>query len=125
MMTGRITADAEAALWLEIQNPGNDKQQISVEAIIDTGFNGALTLPPERIEALGLPEAGEDQVQLGDGSLITVRTFEAVVFFDERPRRLSVEEALTVPLVGTELLWGYGLRVDFETGGRVEVRALP
>ena len=125
MTTGRITADAEAVLSLSVRNPGEANREARFEAVIDTGFNGALTLPAGKIERLGLPEAGEDQVVLGDGRVVTMPTFEALVRFGETTHRFSVEQAPTEPLVGTELLWGYGLRVDFEPGGRVEMEALP
>lgn len=139
MTTGRITAEGEAALYLTAQRPdasGEEQERVRFEAIIDTGFNGALTLPSEQIEAMGLPRVGAvsaservllgctDQVQLGDGSLVDVRLFEAVIMFEGRPYSLLIEEAPTVPLIGTKLLWGCGLRVDFEVGGRVEVEAL-
>jgi predicted aspartyl protease len=38
-----------------------------VEAIIDTAFNGALTLPSKQINALGLPLAGQEPVTMADG----------------------------------------------------------
>ncbi len=40
-----------------------------MEAIIDTGFNGFLTLPPALVAALGLPWLCRQQGQLADGSV--------------------------------------------------------
>ena len=128
MTTGRITEEGEAAIHLTVRRPGaggeGQQRHVRLEAVIDTGFNGALTLPSEQIEELGLPHVGSDQVQLGDGSLVDVELFGAVIVFEERQHGLLVEQAPTVPLIGTKLLWEYGLRIDFETGGRVEVEAL-
>ena len=127
MTTGRITSEGEAALPLTVRRPGRGRQGPSVrlEAVIDTGFDGALTLPLAQIETLRLPHVGSDQVQLGDGSLVDVQLFRAVIVFEKRRRGLLVERAPTVPLMGTSLLWEYRLRVDFEPGGRVQVEALP
>ena len=64
MTTGFFTADREPALSLEIRGPDGE---LSFDAVIDTGFNGALTLPQEWIDALGLPRSGEQNVSLADG----------------------------------------------------------
>ena len=86
---------------------------------------GRITADAEAVLSLSVRNPGEDQVVLGDGRVVTMPTFEALVRFGETTRRFSVEQAPTEPLVGTELLWGYGLRVDSEPGGRVEMEALP
>src|SRR5207302_3254527 len=52
MMTGIVNADLEPLLRLTVQDAGG--QPHDVEAVIDTGFNGFLTLPPALIAALGL-----------------------------------------------------------------------
>jgi clan AA aspartic protease len=125
MTSGRITEEGEAAVHVTVRHPDEDSQRHArFEAVIDTGFNGALTLPRRQIEARGLRHIGADQVQLGDGSLVDVELFGAVIIIEERERELLIEQAPTVPLIGTKLLWAYGLRIDFEVGGRVEVEAL-
>ncbi len=43
MTTGFITPDQEPALRLEVVGPEGAR---SFEAIIDTGFNGGLAIPP-------------------------------------------------------------------------------
>ena len=66
MTTGFFTADGEPALALEVRGLEGSR---SVEAVIDTGYNGGLTLPPDWIEAMGLREFGEENVILADGRL--------------------------------------------------------
>ncbi len=43
MMRGFISGDREAVLRLRVRGPGGREE--TVEAVIDTGFNGYLTLP--------------------------------------------------------------------------------
>ncbi len=66
MITGVVTASWEAIIPLVLQSPAGDEYPL--EAIIDTGFNGALTLPPALIAAAGLPLTGIDYATLADGT---------------------------------------------------------
>lgn len=48
---------------------GNSNRQLqAIDAVIDTGFNGFLSLPSTIITTLNLPWSGSDVVSLGDGS---------------------------------------------------------
>jgi predicted aspartyl protease len=51
MTTGAVNARLEAVLELTVQS--RESQQ-EIEAVIDTGFNGFLTLPPTIINMLSL-----------------------------------------------------------------------
>ena len=53
MMTGTVNADLEPLLKLTVRDARG--QSHDVEVVMDTGFNGFLTLPPALIAALGLP----------------------------------------------------------------------
>jgi predicted aspartyl protease len=53
MMTGVVSAALEATLRLSVEDTLGQAHE--VEAILDTGFNGFLTLPAALIGALGLP----------------------------------------------------------------------
>lgn len=44
MMTGYVNAKHVALMSLIVLGPS--RRELEIEAIIDTGFNGALTLPP-------------------------------------------------------------------------------
>jgi hypothetical protein len=49
--------------------------------------------------------------------------YTGYVLLDENAHQASVAEAPT-PLVGTSLLWGFSLDVEFTTNGVVEVEPL-
>ncbi len=122
MTTGFFTADREPALSLEIRGPDGAQ---SFDAVIDTGYNGALTLPPDWIDALGLTQSGEESVSLADGRVIVVPMYVGYVLLDEQAYEVDVAKAQTDPLAGTALLWGFSLHVEFEAHGLVEVDPLP
>ena len=122
MIPGFFTADREPALSLEIRGPDGAQ---SFDAVIDTGYNGALTLPPDWIDALGLPQSGEERVSLADGRVIVVPMYVGSVILDHQAYEVDIAKAKTDPLAGTALLWGFSLYIEFEANGRVEVERLP
>jgi hypothetical protein len=67
MMMGRVTALREATLRLTVIGPDHGQQ--AVDAVLDTGFNGFLTLPSHVVHALRLPFVGHRRATLGDGSI--------------------------------------------------------
>ena len=66
MMQGVVNQRCEATLPLVVGNAIGQRQVI--DAVIDTGFNGFLTLPSSIITSLDLPWNASDIVTLGDGS---------------------------------------------------------
>jgi clan AA aspartic protease len=123
MITGRMNADLEAIIRLTVRGPAGQQQKI--KAVIDTGFDGWLTLPPALITALGLPWRRRGRAILADGSDTFFDVYEATVVWDRRRQRISVDEADTTPLVGTGLLNGHELKIQVRPGGKVTIRRLP
>ena len=122
MTTGFFTSANEPALPLEVRGPDGAR---SFDAIIDTGFNGALTLPPDWILPLGLPQAGQEPVTLADGREVTTALYDAHLILDDEAYSITIAEAPTTPLLGTDLLWGFSLFIEFQAGGAVDVESLP
>ena len=77
MITGSINTSLEATLRLTVRGPLGRRGRIA--AVIDTGFNGQLTLPLNMITELELPWVQSDEVELGDGSLTECDFYAAVV----------------------------------------------
>jgi clan AA aspartic protease len=122
MISGVVTPQREAIVHLAVRDrAGNERD---VEAIIDTGFDGSLTLPPSVIAALGLTWRRRGRALLADGSDSICDIFEATVVWDAVPRRISVDAADIKPLIGMSLLDGYELNMRVADGGDVRITAL-
>ena len=122
MITGIVTADREATIRLTVYD--SDGQERAFEAVIDTGFDGWLSLPPDSVAVLGLPWRSRGRALLADGSESLVDIYEATVIWDGQARRIAVDAADTAPLVGMTLLSGYELTIQVLEGGNVTITAL-
>ncbi len=100
------------------------RPDLRIECVIDTGFEGALTLPPAAVAALGLPYRTELTANLADDTGIHVDVYVATVLWNGREREVAVLALGQQPLVGTALLSGHHLGVDFTEGGAVRVETL-
>lgn len=122
MIIGAVNAYREAVVRLVIGNVQGQSQEMDV--VVDTGFNGALTLPTGIIGMLGLPFRRTGRALLADGSEVLFDVYEAIVDWDGQARRISVDAAETDPLLGMALLEGYELRVQGRYGGGVSIAPL-
>ena len=122
MPSGFFTSDFEPAIELEVIGPDGAR---SFDAVIDTGFNGGITLPIDWIEDLGLSQAGDEQMVLADGSLTAAPLFDAYVILNETAYDVVVAGASGKPLAGTNLFRGFSLYVEFQANGPVELERLP
>lgn len=123
MITGVVNAHREATICLPPQAADGRDQEI--EAILDTGFNGSLALPPTVIAALGLPWRTRGLVILANGTEDQCDIYAATVLWDGVPRNILVEAADTDPLVGMALLYGHDVRMQVVEGGGIIIQALP
>ena len=96
-----------------------------VEATVDTGFDGYLTLPLELIRRLDLTFRRRGRAELANGDDITFDVYEATVAWDGGRRRIEIDEADTTPLLGMELMDGCELNIKIRPGGRVRIKRLP
>lgn len=121
-MFGAVTDDEAVLALTVVDNSGSREEQ--VEAVIDAGFTGHLTLRPETVERLALPVIGSAESVLADGSTIIEDFCLARVVWHGAPRSVRVLVAEAVPLLGMALLRGSELRLEAEPGGEVVVRPL-
>lgn len=122
MIQGVVNLRCEATLPLVVGN-ANGQRQI-IEAVIDTGFNGFLTLPSAVIATLDLPWNASEIVTLGDGSETVFDLYAVTIIWDGQYREIDVAESETEPLIGMALLYGYRLQIDAIEGGIVRIEAL-
>jgi clan AA aspartic protease len=122
MIVGVVNSVREAVIPLSVRGPDG---QIEIDAVIDTGFNGYISLSRALISELGFPFRRRGRAVLADGGEIIFDVYEAIVIWDGERRRLEVDEADTDPLVGMGLLDGYELPVEVVEGGAVVIELLP
>jgi clan AA aspartic protease len=123
MITGVVTASRQAIIRLTVRGPEGQEQ--AIDAVIDTGFDGILTLPPALIATLGLVWRRRGRALLADGSESIFDIYETIVIWDGEPRRIAVDEADIDSLVGMSLLYGYELIVQAIQGRTVIIQPLP
>ncbi len=123
MIIGVVPADWEAVVRLTVRGPAAQEEQIN--AVIDTGFDGWLSLQPPLITQLGLPWRRRGRAVLADGSESLFDIYEGTVVWDKRVRRIPVDAGDTAPPVGMALLGGYELKMQVCTGGKVTIKLFP
>ena len=122
MITGAVKSD-EARIRLTVKGRRGREQE--VEAVIDSGFTGALTLPPALIATLGLRWRSVDRATLADGSTCVFHVYVGKLDWDGRVRTILVAEANADPLVGMRLLRGHELKMEVRARGKVTIKRLP
>ena len=123
MMTGVVNDELEATLRVQVVGPHGRSQDVTV--VVDTGYNGAITLPLSVISALSLPRGAAREVTLGDASRKTFDYYTAEIVWDGQPRKVRVLCLDGDPLIGTFLLRNYKLNADFVVNGPVVLTAVP
>ena len=122
MIVGTIDPNLNALVRIVVG--GSDGQQQVVEAVIDTGFNGYLTLPYSEISSLGLPWKRLQSVILGDGNTQICDVHTGEITWNNEIRTIEIEAADTQPLIGMALLEGYDLHIQVVEGGAVTIESL-
>ena len=122
MMFGRVNANCEAFIRFVVGNQSGQRK--AIDAVIDTGFTGFVSLSSSIITELNLPWSYRDRGTLGDGSEVIFDIYLATAIWDGQVRTIEVNAAETEPLVGMSLMRGYELRIQAVEGGQVEISAL-
>ncbi len=123
MILGVVNPSREATIRLQVSGPGCVPQE--VEAVIDTGFDGWMSLPPAVIAVLALPWRTRGRAILANGSEDEFDVHSGSVLWNGVPRRIPIEAADTDPLVGMSLLYGSDLMIRGVDGGRVQIEPIP
>jgi clan AA aspartic protease len=119
---GTVNARLEAIVRLKLRGPAGD--ELEIDAVIDTGYTGSLTLPARVAQALGLSRRAGGRAVLADGSVRRFDTFAAEVWWGDNWVPVVTSNLGDESLLGMSLLAGRGLWVEVVDGGAVEVRAL-
>lgn len=123
MIIGIVNARHELRIQLRVRSPSGQEQD--VETLLDTGFNGSLTLPPSVILSLGLPWISRGTAILANGNVVQFDIYAGKVIWDGNPRSILIQSVDTVPLLGMALLIDYDIRARMKVGGLVEIEKVP
>ena len=121
MIVGAVNANLEAVVTLFLRGANGQTQQ--VDAVIDTGFNGYLALPPTLVSDLELPIVGDGEAVLADGTEVTFNVYGVTALWDGLPRYVEIGAVGDDPLIGMSMLVGHDLNVKVADGGRVTIGA--
>ncbi|MBC8139398.1 MAG: clan AA aspartic protease [Fibrella sp.] len=121
MTTGRVE-NRHALLSVAFALQG--RPSVSIEFVVDTGFTDALCLPAPAVVALGLPFQFDFPASLADGSQVLLPVHEATILWNDSEQKVHVLATGNRPLIGTALLDGAELVIQFAEGGLVTVEPL-
>lgn len=119
MTSGKVSAQLRPMITIHLEVSGCDP--LSMEATLDTGYNGELLLPPDVIRSLGLSQAGSSPAVLADGTIVQLPMYAGHVRWAGGSRRITVDEADSDPLVGIAILKNHRIMIDCIPDGQVIV----
>lgn len=122
MITGVVNSDYEPIIRISIYSTNG--QLYERDAIVDTGFNGWLSLPPDLVVILGLPWQRRGRAILADGSESIFDIYEATIIWDDQPVTIPIDEADSDPLIGMSLMEGYELTIQIVDSGIVTIKKI-
>ncbi len=121
MIEGVVNAAYEPVITLGVQ--GSSGQAREIEAVIDTGFTGFLTVTPAMVTELGLRYRSRAWATLADGSEVLFDVYGVTVLWDDQPMYIEADAADTTPLIGMRMLDNQELSIQVRNGGRVLIQA--
>jgi clan AA aspartic protease len=122
MIRGVVTENHEGIVRLSIF--GRQNQTERIEAVVDTGYDGWLSLPQSLIHDLELPWLTHGRAVLADGSECVFNVHEGEVLWDRRRILIEVDASETMPLVGMQLLEGFELTMKVRQDGPVLIKRM-
>ena len=122
MIQGHVNPAYEAVIMLTLRSHTGSEREI--EVVIDTGYNGFLSLPPTLVEDLELPLVGPSEAMLANGLVETFNVHDATVLWDGMPRDIEADAVGPAPLAGMLLPDGYNLNIAVQSSGPVVIDPL-
>lgn len=101
------------------------RPDLAIEFVVDTGFTGALTLPLAAVTALGLTFLEDTSANLANDLTVALPVYAATIVWNGAERTVRVNAVGRRPLLGTALLDGNHLAIDFVQGGGVTIAPRP
>ena len=121
MITGTVSG-RHALIRLQMLDP--QRQGIELEFILDTGFAGFLTLPLSVVAGLALPFLYPMPARMADGTRTILPVPTGVVLWEGQERDAEILATGGDALLGTSLLDGHEVTIQFADGGLVTIDVL-
>ena len=122
MINGRVTEDLKAKIIIAIS--AGEGVWNSLDAVIDTGFNGQLALPEETVQSLGLVLDRFRRATPAIGGTGVVASGYVQLRLEHVSIHARVIQAGTEPLIGMALLRNNRITIDAVTDGPVTITPL-
>lgn len=122
MIRGTVFPNRQALIAVALLDAAGQFQ--TFEFILDTGFDGDLSLPARTIQTLAIGRRVPSIVELADGSRTTAPTWRATVLWDGERRTVSIMESEGESLLGMNLLWGNHIALEAKAFGGVVIERL-
>jgi clan AA aspartic protease len=121
MINGSVTGrEARAGVIFRL----SQHSDLEIEFVVDTGFAGFLELPPTAVSRLGLPYSHQINSILADGSTRLTDVHIATILWDGVEMTVDVLSMGNRPLLGTMLMDGFDLQIQFADGGLVTLELM-
>ena len=122
MISGEVRPNRRAVVAVELLAADGEFQ--SFNFILDTGFDGDLSLPTQILQGLDVAAESDYRIELADGSHVVSHTWAATVRWEGAPRDVLVVESAGEPLLGMELLWQSRITLETRAYGPVLIEPL-
>ena len=83
-----IVVELQARMRIIFRLPG--RSEVELECVVDTGFEGFLTLPPAVIMDFGLSYLAEINANLANNSNVMTDVYLATIVWDSKERNIAV-----------------------------------
>ena len=117
MITGRVNWFLEATVHVEVQDASGNLHRILF--ILDTGFDGDLTLSSALIGRMGLVAKGSYPTVLANGDTVHLPAYSGIVSWHGHRISVEVLETQRESVIGMALLGNSTLTIQAWDGGDV------
>ncbi|MBU2523187.1 MAG: hypothetical protein KKE23_02770 [Nanoarchaeota archaeon] len=113
MLNGQINSEDDAIVEITLILKDDLSQ---MDAVVDTGFNGYISIPGKLIDKSDWYRFGEEEYELATGEIVCESIYIGEVIFDGKKRTiLIVRSKGTEILIGTKLLSGQLCEFDYKS----------
>ena len=122
MISGIVSANRQAILPMTILSQSKDV--LLINAVVDTGFDDWLILPPDFIAKAAMRPGGTGRAVLADGRESVFNIYYADVLWDGKVRKITVSAMDASPLVGMSMLYGYEIVLPVLDGATFTITSI-